>query len=59
MADKIIGEAPYAVLFARYHQHYQIKEDNMGVGETRNAYDILVGNLEGKRSLGQIKCIRK
>jgi hypothetical protein len=44
------------VLFSKYNQNAQVKEDEMGMacstnGEKRNAFKILVGKPEGKRSL--------
>jgi hypothetical protein len=46
------------VLFSKYNQNDQVKEDEMGRacstnGEKRNAYKILVGNPEGKRPPGR------
>jgi hypothetical protein len=45
-------------LFAKYNQNYQVKKDEMGrtcssKGEKRDAYRILVGKPEGKRTLGR------
>jgi hypothetical protein len=46
------------VLFAKYNQNDQVKEDEMGGacstnGEKTNACRILVGKPEGKRQLGR------
>jgi hypothetical protein len=43
---------------AKHNENDQVKEDEMGracsrTGDKRNAYGILVGKPEGKRSLGR------
>jgi hypothetical protein len=36
-----------------YHQGVEIKLDDMGMGEIRNAYKILVGEQERRKLLGR------
>jgi hypothetical protein len=36
----------------------QIKKDSVGMGQMRNAYNILVGNPESNRPLGRYRCKR-
>jgi hypothetical protein len=48
--------APELILFARYNYNDQVKEDEMNRackmhGKNINAYRILVGKLDGQRSL--------